>query len=317
MKELLLYSHIFDFTAETLIAEIEENMDEPITIRANTPGGNVMAGWGIIAKMQEHGNVNMKIDGSVASMGTFITIFANKVEALDVSKVHLHRASMFVDSQEDQDFLDSVNADLKKKLKAKINEAKFKEITGISINQLFDADKRINVTLTAKEAKQVGLVDKVITLKPSEVKAFQDSFYKIAASKKDVDEPITQPIKNKPKPKTMNIETLKAEHPDLFKEIYDKGVTAERDRVGAWATFLDVDSEKVVKAIKEGDELTATATAELTRKSVNAKVLGNVEGDNAGATETEETEQEKSEKDKKIEAFKKDVNINLGINKDK
>ena len=155
-KELLLYSPIFDFTAETLITGIEDNMDEPVIIRANTPGGDVMAGWGIIAKMQEHGDITMKIDGSVASMGTFITIFADNVEALDISKIHLHRASGDVDNQEDQDFVDSVNADLKKKLKAKIDEAKFKEITGVSINQLFDADKRVTVTLTAKEAKADG-----------------------------------------------------------------------------------------------------------------------------------------------------------------
>lgn len=316
-KELLLYSHIFDFTAETLIAEIEENMDEPIVIRANTPGGNVFAGWGIIAKMQEHGNITMKIDGIVASMGTFILIFANNTEALDVSKVHLHRASMFVDNQEDQDFLDSINADLRKKLEAKIDKVKFKEITGISIKQLFDSEKIINITLSAKEAKAVGLVDKIITLKPSEAKAYQEKYFKIAALK---DEPVTKPIKNKPKPKIMStealkIETLKAEQPELFKEIYEQGVNAERDRVGAWATFLDVDSEKVIKAIKEGDELTATAMAELTRKSVNMKALGNIEGDSEGDTQTEETEKAKTEKQKKIEAFEKEVDINLGINK--
>ncbi|KKN55737.1 hypothetical protein LCGC14_0579470 [marine sediment metagenome] len=319
-KELLLYSPIFDLTAETLINGIDENMGEPIIIRANTPGGDVMAGWGIIAKMQEHGDITMKIDGSVASMGTFIAIFANKVEALDVSKIHLHRASADVDNQEDQDFVDDVNADLKKKLKAKIDEAKFKEITGVSINQLFDADENITVTLSAKQAKEVGLVDKVITLKPSEVKAFQDKYFKIAALKNDVDEPVTQPIKNKPKSKTMSIETLKiealkAEHPDIFKEIYDQGVNAERDRVGAWATFLDVDSKKVIKAIKEGDDLTATATAELTRKSVTAKALKNIEGDGAEETETEETEGVKTAKEKKIEAFQKEVDINLGLNK--
>lgn len=321
-KELLLYSHIFDFTAETLITGIEENMDEPIAIRANTPGGDVMAGWGIIAKMQEHGDITMKIDGTVASMGTFIAIFANNVEALDVSKIHLHRATGNVDDQEDQDFVDSVNADLKKKLKAKIDEAKFKEITGVSINQLFDSEKRVNVTLSAKEAKQVGLVDKVITLKPSEVKAFQEKYFKIAASENGVDEPVTKPIKNKPKPKTMSIEalkieTLKAEHPDLFKEIYDQGVNAERDRVGAWAAFSDVDPKAVKEGIEGGEPLSQKVMAELTLKSVSAKAVKDIEADGEGKVETEETEAAKTEKDKKVEAFEKQVETNLGINKAK
>ena len=319
-KELLLNIPIFDFTAETLITGIDDNMDEPIVIRANTPGGDVMAGWGIIAKMQEHGDITMKIDGSVASMGTFITIFADNVEALDISKIHLHRASGDVDNQEDKDFVDSVNADLKKKLKAKIDEAKFKEITGVSINQLFDAEKRVTVTLTAKEAKAVGLVDKVITLNPSEVKAFEEKFFKIAASKDNVDEPVTPPIKNKLKSKPMSVETLKiealkAEHPELFKEIYDQAINAERDRVGSWATFLDVDSKKVIKAIKEGDELTATETAELTRKAVTMKAVKNIESDNAGETETEETEAAKTAKEKNIVAFEEKVVTNLGLNK--
>jgi len=322
-KELLLYSPIFDFTAETLINGIEENMDEPIIIRANTPGGDVMAGWGIIAKMQEHGDITMKIDGSVASMGTFIAIFADHVEALDVSKIHLHKASADVDTQKDQDFVDNVNADLKKKLKAKIDEAKFKEITGVSINQLFDPEERITVTLSAKEAKQVGLVDKIVTLKPSEIKAFHEKYFKIAASKNNADEPITQPIKNKPKSntkmsiETLKIETLKAEQPDLFKEIYDQGVNAERDRVGAWAAFSDVDPKAVKEGIEGGELLSQKIMAELTLKSVSAKVVKAIEADGEGEVETEETKAAKTENEKKVEAFEKEVDINLGLNKDK
>jgi len=316
-KELLLYGQNFDFSAETLITGIEENMGEPIAIRANTPGGDVMAGWGIIAKMQEHGDVTMKIDGSVASMGTFIAIFANKVEALDISKIHLHRAEIaLVNDQDDQDFIDSVNADLKRKLEAKIDKAKFKEITGVSINQLFDSEEKITVTLTAKEAKAVGLVDKVITLKPAEAKAFQEKYFKIAASEAKVDEPVTQPVKYKPKSKTMKSETLKAEHLELFEEIYGQGVNAERDRVGSWATFLEVDPKKVIKAISEGSELTATSMAELTLKSVTAKAIKNIEADGAGETETDEKDAKaKTENDKKIEAFEEEVDFKLGLNK--
>ena len=135
-----------------------------------------------------------------------------------------------------------------------------------------------------------------------------------------MDEPVTPPIKNKPKSKPMSVETLKiealkAEHPELFKEIYDQAINAERDRVGAWATFLDVDSKKVIKAIKEGDELTVTETAELTRKAVTMKAVKNIESDSAGETETEETEAAKTANEKKIKAFEEKVVTNLGLNK--
>lgn len=324
-KELYLYSPMFNFVAEDLIASIEENKDEDIVIRANTPGGSVFSGWGIIAKMKEHsGNITMKVDGSVASMGTFMTLFADNVEALDVSKIMLHRADMFVENAEDQKFLDDINKDLKQKLKAKIDNDKLKELKGIGIDELFNSEKRIDLWLTAQEAKKIGLVNKITKLNPVEAKAYTDKYFAIAATadpkKPEIDTPeIDEPEKNinKTKLSEMSIETLKAENPKLYKEVFAKGILAERDRVGSWATFLDVDAEKVIKAIKEGDELTATETAELTRKSVTAKALENVESDGEEEVETEETEAAKTEKDKKVEAFEKQVETNLGINKAK
>jgi len=128
-KEILLYGGIFNFSAETLIAEMDEHKDEPVAIRLNTPGGDVFAGWGIIAKMLEHGDITLKVDGVVSSMGAFMLIFGEKGkrEALDISKINLHRADMFVGSEEDQKFLDGVNKDIFDKLKASIDEKKFKD----------------------------------------------------------------------------------------------------------------------------------------------------------------------------------------------
>ncbi|MBA7563360.1 hypothetical protein ES708_05015 [subsurface metagenome] len=52
----------------------------------------------------------------------------------------------------------------------------------------------------------------------------------------------------------MKIEEFKNSEPDLYSEIIAK----ERDRVKAWLVFIDVDKDKVVKAIKDGTDFTPT-----------------------------------------------------------
>src|ERR1700739_2140676 len=124
-KELYLYSTIFDFTAEELISQMEENKDNDIVIRSCTPGGSVFAGWGIIAKMTEHPKaLKIKCDGMVASMGLYMLLFCDDVEAYDTTKFVLHRADMYVGDPDDQEFLNSVNDKLQEKLSAKIDAAK-------------------------------------------------------------------------------------------------------------------------------------------------------------------------------------------------
>jgi len=150
-KELLLYFPITAFSAETLIDQIEENSDEDIVMRINSPGGSVFAGWGIASKMKEHdGEITVKVDGVAASMSAILLLFADKVEVLDVTKIMLHRAEMF--TMNDQE----VNAEIKAKLKSKIDSKKLKELKGITIDQLFNSEQRIDLWLTAKEAKKIG-----------------------------------------------------------------------------------------------------------------------------------------------------------------
>ena len=90
----------------------------------------------------------------------------------------------------------------------------------------------------------------------------------------------------------MDIKALKSDHSALFAEVFalgqKDGVSSERDRVGAWMAFGDVDFQAVTKGIKEGEELSATATAELSRKSFAAQAIADIESDNADEQETEQ-----------------------------
>ncbi|MCK5633413.1 hypothetical protein KAH94_06665, partial [bacterium] len=157
------------------------------------------------------------------------------------------------------------------------------EVTGISIKDIFESEKRRDVWITAKEAKKIGLVHKVTRLEPSEIKAFEQNL--VAFSKFDGEEIIEKPqgsgekeketiidIKNEKK-KIMTRDELKASHPELFEEIYQSGVKAESDRIGAYLAFSEIDMEAVKKGISSKEVITQTFMAEMTLKAISNKTL--------------------------------------------
>lgn len=267
-KELYLYSPIYDFVAESLIQAIEENFSEEITVRVNTPGGNVFANYGICAKVSEHGNVTAKVDGAAMSSGANLLLYVKRAEALDVSTFVLHRADMFVETPEEQAFLDKINKDLRAKMLKKLNADKFKEITGHSIDDMFDSENRIDITLSAQQAKKVGLIQKINILTPAEATAFNSNLYKVAALS-------AEEIK---KPKNMTIEQLKKDHPEVFAAAVAQGVEAgkkaEKERVEACLVFIEVDAKAVTEAIASGENLSPKQMAEFSLKVAKAAAKG-------------------------------------------
>ncbi len=66
----------------------------------------------------------------------------------------------------------------------------------------------------------------------------------------------------------MTIEQLKSEHPSVYSEVLNVGVSQERDRVGSWLAHHEVDSAIVVDGINSGNQITATAREQLLVKSM-------------------------------------------------
>lgn len=94
----------------------------------------------------------------------------------------------------------------------------------------------------------------------------------------------------------MNRAELQAKHPELFAEIVGLGVAQERDRVGAWAVFADVDVKAVKEGITSGEPLSQTAMAEFSLKKLSAVKVAEVTAEtttdtaaNAGAETVVET----------------------------
>lgn len=314
-KELYLFAPIYDFIAEAILSQIEDNMDNEVTLRTLTPGGNLFAAYSIYAKMKEHGNVHLKVDGAANSAGAFLPLYAKSSECLNVSRFVFHRADMFVDNAEDQKFLDDVNKDLKAQMKMKIDAAKWKEVTGITIDQMFDPETRKDFVLNGQQAKAVGLVTKVNKLTPEmqkELVAFNER-YAIAANVEEEKTNTENQNKN-----TMTKEDFKLKHPDAYAAIVKEIVAAERDRVGAWMAFSKADPEAVAKGIKEGKTLSQTEMAELSVKMLSANALDKITDESAEAVVTAEVKDKKDDKgkteaQKKDEAFEKSIDAMLNI----
>lgn len=307
MRELYIYTTVFDFIAEMFMANMDEAEGEHVTVRINSDGGGVRPGWGIIAKSREHkGGLTIKVDGHASSLMAFYLLYVEDVEALDVSEFLMHRAhftSLEDVDEDDQRELDEMNASFRKAMEARLDIPKFEKLAGVSLDEFFEGDKIINVRFNAKSAKKIGLIKKITNLAPEEINALGLKF--AAYTGKALD---SEPPKNE----TMTLAELKEKHPELYKEAIAKGtaeaiaeakseavavgdsgttkdgIAEERDRVGAWMAFNEIDPKAVAEGIEGGKKLSQTAIAEFSMKMLSKNALAKIEDENAGDTKTEE-----------------------------
>ncbi len=294
-REILLYSNIYDSSAERIINAISESGDDDIVVRINTNGGSPESGFGIVAKFKEHtGNKTVKIDGKAYSMGAFIACYADEVEALDVSEILIHRAAY--PSWYEKEYmtdalwenLNRINASLRTAVESRIDVDKFEKLKGVTLDQVFSNDSRIDVFLSAKEAKSIGLVTKITKITPqkrTEINALLDRFSEHSAAALYIPEitPVQASINNqKTEKKTMTLEQLKADHPAVYAQIFksgeNAGIAAERERVGAWLVFHDIDASAVKAGIEGDKQPSPKDMAELALKAVSAASLNSLKG---------------------------------------
>jgi ATP-dependent Clp protease, protease subunit len=309
-KTLLLFSPIYSFVAESFVEkllEVPENED--IEVWVNSPGGSVFAGWSIIAALNEmKGKKTAKVMGDASSMAFYALLFMDNVEAIDVINLTVHRADGYVETDEEKAYLAKINKDLRAKMEKRINQDLFKEVTGYSFDEIFDPEKRINVTIDAKAAKKIGLVDKIIRLEPKQIAALNEKMIGfvdyIAENVIDTEKkPIDNNIKiNEKIKKTMTKAEIKTQFPLVYNEI----IADERNRVQAILEFMDIDPVACKTQIDNGNEPNSKFFAEMTRKSMAANLVEKTKTETVvpvvTATEAKTTEQVEIDK-AEIEAF--------------
>jgi capsid assembly protease len=139
------------------------------------------------------------------------------------------------------------------------------KVTAATVNKEFGRGG----VLLAGAARKQGLIDRI---------AAQPKRAATAGKRASVED---NEVPQAPGERTMNLETLKAQHPELYKFISDEakeagrkeGVTAERDRVVAHLTLGEAsgDMKTATEAIRSGDAMTATVQAKYMAASMNRR----------------------------------------------
>lgn len=151
--------------ANTIIAQLlfleKENPDEDIQMFINSQGGQVTAGMAILDTMNYiKCDVSTIAVGLAASMGTVLLANGKKGKrfALPNSKIHIHQPLGGVEGQASDIAIEAEEIlRIRKTLYSILSER-----TGQSMRQIEkDADR--DKYFTAKEAKEYGLVDKIIS----------------------------------------------------------------------------------------------------------------------------------------------------------
>lgn len=328
MNEILLYGDIYSYSAREFITSLERANGD-VTVRVNSNGGEVSYGWGMINKFSEFkGNKKVIVDGQAHSMAAMFLIYADDVQSVDTANFILHRAAYWsVDYEKSlpdsaMQLLNNINTSLRSAIEAKLDLEEFEKISGKTLDEFFSMNDRVDVVLNAKQARKIGLIDKIVQLTPklkekieANYKIVASSFNPLIASDGGQKQGFNKPINNS----KMTVEQLKAEHPALYAKIFGdgiaKGVANERDRVGAWATFIEVDAKRVADGIKSGEDLNKTVMAELQLQAVKnqsleilnkeGKETPNADAGNANPTGTEEQDEGKAFADFQNEIFAK------------
>ena len=196
-----LNSAIDSFTANEFISEfsfLESQNINTINIEINSVGGSVFDGFSIFNKILNSPKKTIsKVQGLAASMASVIMFASNEVHVTDFSLIMIHNPSFGFKNEEDL-------TEKEKEILDKIKESLltiYKKRTGLRKDKL--SKMMDNETwLDAQEAKELGLIDKII---------------------------ITENRKDKKKIKNLFLEEIENSAKTDFHSIYNKIINQENN----------------------------------------------------------------------------------------
>ena len=161
---IMLNDQVDNASASVVIAQMlyleGQDPDQDISFYINSPGGSVSAGMAIYDTMQYiKCDVSTICIGMAASMGAFLLAAGAKGKryALPNSEIMIHQPLGSAEGQA-TDIL--IHANHIKRIRSNINNI-LSEATGKSLEEIERDTERDNF-MTAKEAAEYGLIDKVI-----------------------------------------------------------------------------------------------------------------------------------------------------------
>ena len=166
-SEVMLYGTVDSWgrvSAEDIdytLKELRARGFSKATFRVHSPGGSVNEGFAILGVMANYNDIekNFVIEGIAASMMTIIMLGADSITALPTARIMIHQPSAMVEGK--ASMLKQTIAQLEQITAMMAGE--YSKKTGKSIDwvneNLMPSDG--DVWLTAKEAKEIGLIDSV------------------------------------------------------------------------------------------------------------------------------------------------------------
>lgn len=214
-----------------------------INVHINSPGGSVFAGQAIHNILRQHpANVTVYIDGLAASIASIIAMAGNKIIMPPGTMMMIHNPLLSLwgsyqsaDMREMADFLDKVKESLVATYVTRCTKKTRDEIIA-----LMDA----TTWMTAADAVEMGFADEVEGT--AVTASMTDKVLNIAGKAFDLSPfatlptiPIVQPVvnavpiqlpKNNEEEIVLTLQELKNKYPELYNEIHNLGVQAERNR---------------------------------------------------------------------------------------
>jgi ATP-dependent protease ClpP protease subunit len=268
-NEILLYFPIANWNIESIVREVNAiDDDAELTLRINTPGGSVMDGYSLLSRLSDRkGSTVIFVDGVAYSMGAYITLYGHSPVASEMARFMFHKAaypSYYEPDDQEKSEVIRINGLLKAKMKEVLKDI---PETKALISKVFEEGVRNDVYLTAKEAKKIGLIKEIRPL-DLKVKAMIEEQAQLSARYgegfENVD--LNNNSSNNLKNEKMTIEQLKAEHPAIYAAIVAEGerigAANEKDRVGSFLAFVEVDAKAVKAGIDSGLKMSETQRSE-------------------------------------------------------
>ncbi len=162
---IILSEEVNDTTASLVVAQLlyleSQDPDKDIHFYINSPGGSITAGMAIFDTMNFiKCDVSTICVGMAASMGAFLLAAGTpgKRLALPNSEIMIHQPLSGMQGQATDI---KIHADRIIRIKEQLNK-KLAEFTGKPLETIVQDTERDNF-MTAEEAREYGLIDKVIT----------------------------------------------------------------------------------------------------------------------------------------------------------
>jgi ATP-dependent protease ClpP protease subunit len=296
---------------------LTEAGEEDLEVIINSGGGSVFDASDIYTALKSHsGNVEVKIVGIAASAASVIAMAGNSVKMAPTAQMMIHNASMvaagdYRDLNHSSNFLQNVNQTIASAYKLKSGK-EYEELLSMMDDETWLTPQQalenqlIDGILFAEEAPKVVANQSAELLPPEVIEKVRNGLMEQQRNQV-VNNVVGKKQEGEGKP--MNLEQLKNDHPELYKQVKDEGheegVKAENARIKAIEELGVIGSEELVTKAKFETKASAESLAVdiikaqkeqgfnfLKNREADAEELNNVEGSHTPENNGSDTDEE-------------------------